>query len=123
MLTSPHTKPQHSIASPSRPIAVVTGTSSGFGLYTSVALASAGYDVVATMRNTAKQGKLLAEAQTCGVSAYIHVLCRWIRRGSGHGRLARPTGDKFFRHGRRDAHSAAYYAGTRQWNHRECEQH
>jgi len=74
MLTSPHTKPQHSIASPSRPIAVVTGTSSGFGLYTSVALASAGYDVVATMRNTAKQSKLLAEAQTCGVSAYIHVL-------------------------------------------------
>ncbi|TQR42594.1 SDR family oxidoreductase [Paenibacillus popilliae] len=74
MLTSPHTKSQHSNASPSRPIAVVTGTSSGFGLYTSVALAGAGYDVVATMRNTTKQGKLLAEAQTSGVSAYIHVL-------------------------------------------------
>lgn len=73
-MASPQTKLQHSAVSPSRPIAVVTGTSSGFGLYTSVALASAGYDVVATMRNTAKQGKLLAEAQTCGVSAYIHVL-------------------------------------------------
>lgn len=74
MLTSPITKSRQSAASPSRPIAVVTGTSSGFGLYTSVALASAGYDVVATMRNTAKQGKLLAEAQTSGVSERLHVL-------------------------------------------------
>lgn len=73
-MARPQTKLQHSSASPSRPIAVVTGTSNGFGLYTSVALACAGYDVVATMRNTAKHGKLLAEAQTCGVSAYIHVL-------------------------------------------------
>ncbi|MFW5433425.1 SDR family oxidoreductase [Paenibacillus apiarius] len=74
MLTSPITNSRQGAASPSRPIAVVTGTSSGFGLYTSVALASAGYDVVATMRNTAKQGKLLAEAQTSGVSERLHVL-------------------------------------------------
>ncbi|WP_019421229.1 SDR family oxidoreductase [Paenibacillus sp. OSY-SE] len=74
MLTSPNTESNRPAASPSRPIAVVTGTSSGFGLYTSVALAHAGYDVVATMRNTAKQEKLQAEALAGGGSERIHVL-------------------------------------------------
>lgn len=57
-----------------RPIAVVTGTSSGFGLYTSVALAKAGYDVVATMRNLDRKENLLREATVEGVLEYIHVL-------------------------------------------------
>jgi NAD(P)-dependent dehydrogenase (short-subunit alcohol dehydrogenase family) len=35
-------------------VALVTGTSSGIGLYSAVMLAEAGYSVVATMRNTAK---------------------------------------------------------------------
>jgi NAD(P)-dependent dehydrogenase (short-subunit alcohol dehydrogenase family) len=48
-------------------IAVVTGSSSGIGLLTTVELARHSYRVVATMRNLANSGKLEENAQTAGV--------------------------------------------------------
>ncbi len=41
-----------------RPVALVTGTSSGIGLATAARLAGAGYTVVATMRDLARRGAL-----------------------------------------------------------------
>lgn len=49
-------------------VAIVTGTSSGLGLKTSILLAKQGYRVFATMRNPRKQKALLAEASEAGVS-------------------------------------------------------
>jgi len=48
-------------------IAVVTGSSSGIGLVTSVELAANGYRVVATMRDLARSGPLEEAAQKSGV--------------------------------------------------------
>lgn len=45
-----------------QPIAIVTGASSGFGLLTTLELAKAGFQVIATMRNKAKADELLKEA-------------------------------------------------------------
>ncbi|MGB8954520.1 MAG: SDR family oxidoreductase [Tumebacillaceae bacterium] len=44
-------------------VALVTGTSSGIGLSTALTLAKAGYQVIATMRNTAKSDDLRQKAQ------------------------------------------------------------
>lgn len=44
-------------------IALITGTSSGFGLLTTVALACEGYHVIATMRDLAKKDLLLEKGQ------------------------------------------------------------
>jgi NAD(P)-dependent dehydrogenase (short-subunit alcohol dehydrogenase family) len=44
-------------------VALVTGTSSGIGLSTALTLAKAGYQVIATMRNTAKSDDLRQMAQ------------------------------------------------------------
>lgn len=52
-------------------IAVVTGSSSGIGLLTTVALAQNGYRVVATMRNLANSGRLEEAAQKAGVRERI----------------------------------------------------
>lgn len=54
-------------------VAVITGTSSGFGLLTSVELAKAGYTVVATMRNVGKKSQLLELAEVSGILERIHV--------------------------------------------------
>lgn len=51
-----------------RPVALVTGASSGFGMLTAIALAEAGYHVVATMRALYKNGELLERAAAAGVS-------------------------------------------------------
>ncbi|MNW32096.1 putative oxidoreductase SadH [compost metagenome] len=56
------------------PVALITGTSSGFGLLTAVRLASTGYRVAATMRNTARAGELMTLAQEKGVADRIHLL-------------------------------------------------
>lgn len=50
-----------------RKIAVVTGSSSGIGLLTTLELASNGYTVVATMRDLARSGRLEEAAQKAGV--------------------------------------------------------
>jgi len=48
-------------------IAVVTGSSSGIGLATSTELARNGYQVVATMRDLARSGRLEEAAQKAGI--------------------------------------------------------
>ena len=55
-------------------IALVTGTSTGIGLHTAIALARAGHTVVATMRNTAKSEALRAAASAAGVSVDVRAL-------------------------------------------------
>ena len=54
-------------------IALVTGTSSGFGLLTSVELAKAGYRVIATMRDLGRRAKLDQAATDAGVQRQIDV--------------------------------------------------
>ncbi|WP_462409689.1 SDR family oxidoreductase [Neobacillus sp. Marseille-QA0830] len=46
-----------------QPIAIITGSSSGFGFLTSIELAKSGYQVVATMRDLQKAAPLLEEAK------------------------------------------------------------
>lgn len=55
-------------------VALVTGTSSGIGLFTAVQLAQAGFSVVATMRNPAKADALKAEAAAAGVELDVRAL-------------------------------------------------
>ncbi|GGF95498.1 SDR family oxidoreductase [Paenibacillus abyssi] len=57
-----------------RPIAMITGASSGFGLQTAIALAKNGFIVAATMRDTQKRDKLLATAVEADVTDLIHCL-------------------------------------------------
>nr|WP_202523406.1 SDR family NAD(P)-dependent oxidoreductase [Kitasatospora sp. SID7827] len=52
---------------------MITGTSSGIGLAAAVAAASAGLRVVATLRDTAKAGPLLAAAEAAGVAELVKV--------------------------------------------------
>ncbi|MFC4321784.1 oxidoreductase [Litchfieldia salsa] len=54
-------------------VALVTGTSSGFGLLTSIALAKAGYLVIATMRDLNRSGQLMTMAKELGVYEKIQV--------------------------------------------------
>lgn len=54
-------------------VAIVTGTSSGFGLMTSVELAKEGFTVVAGMRDCSKSSNLLKEAKKQRVESKIHV--------------------------------------------------
>ncbi|GIP35761.1 SDR family oxidoreductase [Paenibacillus sp. J2TS4] len=49
-----------------RPVALVTGSSSGFGMHICIALAKQGYTVMATMRNTGRGTALLQMAQQEG---------------------------------------------------------
>jgi NAD(P)-dependent dehydrogenase (short-subunit alcohol dehydrogenase family) len=53
--------------------AIVTGTSSGFGLSTSVELARKGFTVIAAMRNCDKSSELLQQARKHGVESKIIV--------------------------------------------------
>lgn len=53
---------------------LITGSSSGFGMLTAVALAKAGYKVYATMRNLNKQSALVKECEKQGVSVAIRAL-------------------------------------------------
>ncbi|MFC8872766.1 SDR family NAD(P)-dependent oxidoreductase [Streptomyces sp. NPDC057148] len=55
-------------------VAVVTGTSSGIGLYTAVGLAHRGLRVVATMRDTGRSDALRAEAERQGVELAVRAL-------------------------------------------------
>lgn len=54
-------------------IAIVTGSSSGFGLLTSVEMARAGFHVVATMRDLARRTKLDQAAANGGISNRIDI--------------------------------------------------
>ncbi|MFI9787076.1 SDR family NAD(P)-dependent oxidoreductase [Kitasatospora sp. NPDC051984] len=52
---------------------LITGTSSGIGLAAAVAAASAGFQVVATMRDPAKAGPLREAAEAAGVAGRVQV--------------------------------------------------
>jgi NAD(P)-dependent dehydrogenase (short-subunit alcohol dehydrogenase family) len=54
-------------------IALITGSSSGFGLLTVIELAKAGFRVVATMRDLNRRGQLDEAAGAAGVQAQIDV--------------------------------------------------
>ncbi|MFZ0276416.1 MAG: SDR family oxidoreductase [Candidatus Sulfotelmatobacter sp.] len=54
-------------------IAVITGSSSGFGLLTSVELAKAGFRVVATMRDLARRDRLDQAAAAAGVAGQLDI--------------------------------------------------
>jgi NAD(P)-dependent dehydrogenase (short-subunit alcohol dehydrogenase family) len=54
-------------------VAVITGTSSGFGLLTSIELARVGYRVVATMLDLSKRAKLDQAAAAAGVAHKLDV--------------------------------------------------
>lgn len=54
-------------------IALITGTSSGFGLLTSIELAKAGFRVVASMRDLGRRGGLDQAATAAGVAAQIDI--------------------------------------------------
>ncbi|MFS0778007.1 oxidoreductase [Neobacillus sp. 3P2-tot-E-2] len=53
--------------------AIITGTSSGFGLSTTIELAQKGFTVIAAMRNSHKSSSLLQEASKHGVESKIIV--------------------------------------------------
>ena len=55
-------------------IAVVTGSSSGFGLLTSLELAKSGFHVIATMRDVKKSINLIDQAKTLGVEEKIQIV-------------------------------------------------
>lgn len=67
---------QHAPSFDARPTGavVVTGTSSGMGLEAAVELARRGLDVVATMRDTARAGRLREAAQQAGVELDVRTL-------------------------------------------------
>jgi len=54
--------------------ALMTGASSGFGLLTAVTLAQHGWHVIATMRDTARQERLVTAAKQAGVLERIEIL-------------------------------------------------
>jgi NAD(P)-dependent dehydrogenase (short-subunit alcohol dehydrogenase family) len=54
-------------------IALITGSSSGFGLLTSIELATAGFRVVATMRDLGRRERLDQAAAAAGVAAQLDV--------------------------------------------------
>jgi NAD(P)-dependent dehydrogenase (short-subunit alcohol dehydrogenase family) len=65
----------HTLQTPEqRKIALITGTSSGFGLLTAITLAQQGYFVAASMRDLAKRERLLKEAEQAGVLEQIQCL-------------------------------------------------
>ncbi|MFJ3394835.1 SDR family oxidoreductase [Leifsonia aquatica] len=61
-------------SSSSTPVALVTGTSTGIGLETAVALARGGWDVVTTVRDVSRADRLRDAATAAGVSLDIRAL-------------------------------------------------
>ena len=56
-------------------VAIITGSSSGFGLLTAIELASRRYRVIATMRDLSRRGKLDEAASAAGIGERIDVRC------------------------------------------------
>lgn len=55
-------------------VALITGTSSGFGLLSALALAGKGYQVIAGMRDLSRKDKLVQQAEQAGVLGRIHLM-------------------------------------------------
>ena len=64
----------HEAGKASGSVALITGTNSGFGLLTSIALAKDGYQVISTMRNTGKGDTLRSAAGRAGVTDRIDIM-------------------------------------------------
>lgn len=62
------------------PVALVTGSSSGFGLLSSVELARRGHRVFATMRDPSRRGRLDEAAAAAGVAAAVEVVALDVKR-------------------------------------------
>lgn len=56
------------------PVALITGTSSGFGLLTALTLACRGYRVIATMRDLERKNELVQQAEQAGILERLHLL-------------------------------------------------
>ncbi|WP_340022956.1 SDR family oxidoreductase [Paenibacillus sp. FSL K6-1096] len=56
------------------PVALITGTSSGFGLLTALTLARRGYRVFATMRDLERKNELVQQAEQAGIRERLHLL-------------------------------------------------
>ncbi|MBU5356210.1 SDR family oxidoreductase [Paenibacillus barcinonensis] len=54
------------------PVALITGTSSGFGMLTAITLAKQGYHVAATMRDLSRKGELASRAEKENLGDRIH---------------------------------------------------
>lgn len=54
-----------------KPVVLITGTSTGVGLYTALRFAGAGYEVVATMRDTSKKKALKEAAKAAGLKVRV----------------------------------------------------
>ncbi|GGI43780.1 short-chain dehydrogenase/reductase [Paenibacillus marchantiophytorum] len=57
-----------------KPTALVTGASSGFGLLTAITLAQKGFQVIASMRDLGKKDQLLERAKQAGVQSELDVV-------------------------------------------------
>lgn len=55
-------------------VALITGTSSGFGLLTAIKLAEQGYKVIATMRDLSRKGELERQAEQAGLLKQLHFM-------------------------------------------------
>lgn len=53
---------------------LITGSSSGFGMYSALELAKCGYTIYASMRNVEKQTQLMEEAERYQAQERIHIL-------------------------------------------------
>ena len=62
-------------------IVLITGSSSGFGLLTSIELTKAGYHVVATMRDLSRRAKLDQSAAAAGVTDEIDIRALEVTHG------------------------------------------
>lgn len=56
------------------PVALITGTSSGFGMLTAITLAKQGYRVAATMRDLSRNTELARLAEQAGISDRLQVI-------------------------------------------------
>eukprot|EP01036_Dinobryon_divergens_P043527 gene43527-57955_t len=72
------------------PVVLITGTSTGVGLHTAIAFAMAGYQTIATMRDTSKKDELLALAKANGVKVKVERLIDTGSLSVTTGRLSRP---------------------------------
>lgn len=72
----------------SRPIALITGCSSGFGLLTTLELARQGYFVVATMRDFARRAKLDQAVSDAGLTNQVSVRLLDVAQPATHSTFA-----------------------------------
>lgn len=98
------------MANQERPVALVTGASSGFGLLTALALARAGYRTIATLRNPLAAAPLIAQARQADVADGLETMTLDV---TDHAAIERTVQTVIGRWGRIDVliNNAGYAAG------------